>query len=232
MERQSLSQSAACCRFCANIAPARAHVSMPASCCRVTAVGKGWIELDRALPYDLLLQWQVGNASLPLSGFSLAATVPFAVQNLQSMQGAATVVCNRKPPERALQGSSLLPLVPLPHHSRRCTPLRPACAAAALRASPWSSPGVSAAGFVVLQGRPVMASAELRTCALHAGSHALLLPCTARPCRHATATSCSMPAADLPALLFAAQPPTAPIWKWKVITASAFMRRQTAGSAM
>lgn len=34
--------------------------------CRVTAVGKGWIEVDRALPYDLRLQWQVNCASAGL----------------------------------------------------------------------------------------------------------------------------------------------------------------------
>lgn len=38
------------------------HCLRPALSCRVTAVGDRWVELDRALPYDLRMQWQVSAA--------------------------------------------------------------------------------------------------------------------------------------------------------------------------
>ena len=31
--------------------------------CRVTAIGAGWIEVERRLPYDVRTKWKVGGRS-------------------------------------------------------------------------------------------------------------------------------------------------------------------------
>lgn len=48
---------------------------------RVAAVGQGWVELERALPYDMRLEWQVGGRR-PCRAGGLGAAVPGAVADV------------------------------------------------------------------------------------------------------------------------------------------------------
>ena len=111
-------------------------------------MGKGWIELERALPYDMRVKWEVGvlpvyclcTAWHRLFSLGWQLTLPCRLFCLPSL---ACTRCTGRPCHPIRPRPAILLRLLLPRRSPCCTSLCPPCSTAAWRASQWSSSGVS-----------------------------------------------------------------------------------------
>ena len=106
---------------------------------RVSAVGNGWIELERALPYDMRVKWEVcvllGTAHHRLCILADSCACPAATAALAAWLLPSHPSVHQPRPSSAFCSPAC--------RSPCFTSLCPACSTAAWRASPWSLSGVS-----------------------------------------------------------------------------------------
>ena len=198
----------------AGVFPKSDHIRMAS---RVAAIGDGWIELERPLPWDLRRKWQVGDGlegclrgAAQLGGDGVRQGPQFVGDSrscpcLHTLSGAASSPADPwRPHHRHRQRCCPVLPPPAPPRSPCCTPLPPACSTAAWRDSPSSSTGVSGGGDAGnVRDRQAGKQAGRTCCMLIPSAQCCRRRPLSAPCPAAPAAPLRLPAAPFPDHFFA-----------------------------